>query len=260
MAKSWNHSVKHTHYQSSFVMDQCFGKKRTQFPTSLKQTVQSHFSHAMDPCSTLAGEQAPCFRHPLCHWQSGSNKETKQALTYSLVTNKLPGHTPDGLPPTGTSRKKTAGFPFLPDAQLKGWCELILFANIWQFKPSLMDMTCYCTGGKATSAGNNEWDRAWPHVKYYCQRLGAECLFSFPPSQWSDTDLQLGFGFFKIFVCVCVVSWGLFGFLTWALPAWHGFRWRYLRYFSYQRPFYVKLYKCVCTYIYITDAKEVKKY
>lgn len=50
------------------------------------------------------------------------NKETKQALTHSLVTNKPPGHTPDGLTQTGTSRKKIAGggFPFLPDAQLKG--------------------------------------------------------------------------------------------------------------------------------------------
>lgn len=139
MAKSWNPSVKHTHYQSSFVMDQWFGKKMTQFPTSLKQALQSHLSHAMDPCSTVAVEQAPCFRHPLCHWQSGSNKGTKQALTHSLVTNKLPGHTPDGLTQTGTSRKKIAGggFPFLPDAQLKGWCELILFANTWHFKPAL---------------------------------------------------------------------------------------------------------------------------
>lgn len=101
------------------------------------------WSRLYNPTSLMPWIHAPpwqlSFRHHLCHWQSGSNKETKQALTHSSVTKSLPGHTPDGLPRTGTSRKNTAGAgsPFLPDAQLKRWCELIRFANIWHFKPAL---------------------------------------------------------------------------------------------------------------------------
>ena len=98
-----------------------------------------HESHV-----ALMAKQAPRLRRPLFHWQHGSNKETKPALTNSLtlVGNKSTGYSPDSVPTpqTGTASKdKTvgAGFSFLPDAQLKGWCQLILFVNIQHLKLAL---------------------------------------------------------------------------------------------------------------------------